>query len=140
MRKTNDGRHVIPTVVGTTDDEMAALEKLGPLTRRAIYESPIRYAAIGILGQIEAEQERLRLKYPEHLRHRVVVDPKDPRLDQSIARGLVIESAKTISLDRSREDAILAVKPIVPRRGSALDLKVLRQERAAERRMRRFCR
>jgi hypothetical protein len=140
MRGTNDGGHVIPTVVGTVEDEMAALERLGPLTRRAIYEAPVRYAALGIIGQIEAEQERQRALYPEHVRGRIVIDPKRPDLDRSLARGIAIESRKTIMRDRSEADALLGVKPIVPRRGAAADLKVLRSERAAERRMRRLCR
>lgn len=140
MRKTNDGGHVIPTVIGTNEDEMAALEQLGPLTRRAIYESPVRYCASGILKQIEGAEEAERKKYPEHMRHMVRFDPKNPQLDQHLAHGLIIESAKTLRKDRDEVDAILGIKPIVPKRNTVTDLRIVRAERVSARRFRRFCR
>lgn len=138
MRKTNDGKHKVQSVVGTTDDEMDALDKLGPLMRRAIYESPIRWSALAVIRQVEDAQERERLRYPAHVRDKIILDPKDPRIDAGMARGLLIESGKIIRMDRDEADALLGVKPIIPRHGTTRDLKVLRSERIAERRARRF--
>lgn len=140
MKRTNDGGHVIGMVLGETREEMAALDRLGPLMRRAINEAPIRYSALGVIRQVEDEQERRRQRLPEGLRHHLVLDPSDYLLDAHMARGLLIESRKTIARDRDEADAALGVEPIVPRRGSTRDIRVVRSERTAERRARRFYR
>jgi hypothetical protein len=140
MRSTNDGGHIVRAAIGTVDDEMAALEQLGPMVRLAIYESPVRWSALAVLKNIEAAEETERRKYPEHIRHLVRLDPLNPELDKHMARGLLIESAKAIRKDRDEADALLGVKPIIPRQGTTRDLRVLRAERVAERRARRFYR
>jgi hypothetical protein len=140
MRSTNDGGHVVRAAIGTVDDEMAALEQLGPLVRLAIYESPVRWSALAVLTDLRSAEEAERKKYPEQIRPFINFDPLNPELDKSLARGILIESAKTIRKDRDEADALLGVKPIIPRQGTTRDLRVLRAERVAERRARRFYR
>ena len=82
---TNDGGHVIKVFMGTTADEMNALEQLGPIARKAIYDSPIRYAASAVLEQLREYEKELQEKAPPNFVVRL--DPKDPRLDAAIAHG-----------------------------------------------------
>jgi hypothetical protein len=129
---TNDGDHVIAMYTGTAAEEMAALEQLGPLTRQAIYDSPIRYSAIPILKQIRDYEEEQRNMAPSEMRHLVNVDPKDPRLDVHVALGVRDNSIKIVGQDRSQHDAEISVIPLRPR----ISVKSIREQRRSARRVR----
>ena len=132
MRSTNDGGHAIELAVHSPDEEMAALDALGPVTRQAIYDSPIRYSALPILKQVLDFEEEQRQKLPEHLRAAFRIDPKDPRLDLNIARDLREDSLKTILKDRSAEDANAGVIPLRAR----YSVKSIREQRRSLRKIR----
>lgn len=129
---TNDGGHKMGVVIGSLAEEMAALESLGPLTRAAIANSPIRYCAFGILRQIRSTEEQIRNRFPPAAWHRIHLDPKEPNLDLSIAEGLKQDSLMTIRRDRSEEDALLGIKPMIPR----YSVRSLREQRRTARRIR----
>jgi hypothetical protein len=123
---TNDGGHVIALFTeGTATDEMNALDQLGPLARQVIYDSPIRYSAGAVLKQLRDYEESERQKLPPEIRHLVHLNPRDPKIDAAIAKGLVDDSIKTMLKDRSEQDAMLGVKPLVPKIG----VKTMREQR-----------
>lgn len=129
---TNDGAHAVDIFIGTTDAEMAALEELGPLTRRAICDAPIRFSAVPILQQLkEFEQEQLK-KIPEEVRSRYRINFSDPALDAHVARGLVEESRRLLLKDCTEQDANLGVIPLVPK----ISVKSIREQRRSARRIR----
>lgn len=82
--------------------------KLGPLVRKALNEAPLQVSAAKILADVEA----VRHPQDENLR----LDPKDPELDKRLAHGILMESAKTVAKDRAAEDAMLSIKPIIPKK------------------------
>ena len=127
---TNDGGHVIDIFMGSTADEMAALDQLGPLTRQAIYNSPIRYAATPVLQQVRDYEKELQAKAPPNFVVRL--DPKDPRLDAALAKGLIQRSIEIVMKDRSEQDAKAGVVPLVPKIG----VKSIREQRRTLRRIR----
>src|SRR5882762_60609 len=122
---TNDGGHAVRVALGTVVEDMNALDSLGPLTRRAIHDSPVRYAAPTILKQIDD----FLLKFPEHARERVRLDPQ---LDKMIADGLRKDARAVILKDRSEWDAEVSVKPLVPH----ISVRSLREQRRSTRKIR----
>jgi hypothetical protein len=129
---SNDGDNPIAIVYGNSDDERAALDQLGPLTRHALCYAPIRYAALGILQQIKDLEAQIRLQYPPELRDRVILNPCEPRLDRAIADGLKQDSLKVLKQDRSDRDAELGVTPIEAK----ITVKSIREQRRSARRIR----
>jgi hypothetical protein len=130
---TNDSGHDIRILIaGTAADEMNAMDQLGPLTRRAIHNAPIRYAALAIMMQIREVENQQRARFPEHVRHLVHIDPKDPKLDANIAHGLREDSIATVLRDRSQFDADIGVKPIVAK----VSVKSIREQRRSLRKVR----
>lgn len=121
---TNDGGHVVPVSIGSVAADMEALDSLGPLTRRAIHDSPIRYAAPAILHQVD----EFLLKFPESMRDRI---RRDPQLDGMIAAGLREDARKVVQKDRSDWDAEMGIKPLVPR----ISAKSLREQRRSARKI-----
>jgi hypothetical protein len=129
---TNDGGHITELYVGSVDDEMAALEQLGPLTRCAIYDSPIRFSAVPILQQLrEFEAEALK-RIPQNKRHLYCINFAEPQFDRSIADGVLEEARKFILKDRSEYDANIGIKPLIAR----VSVKSLREQRRSARRIR----
>lgn len=82
------------------EEEMAAVDSFGPLTRRAFNEGPLSVLAAITLREVE----------PYHL------DLQDPRVDAALAEGLRKLFLDLLLLDRPREDAELGLRPLVPRR------------------------
>lgn len=130
---TNDGGHVIALFTeGTSADEMDALDQLGPMARQVIYDAPIRYSAGAVLKQLRDYEESERQKMPPEIRHLVRLDPRDPRIDAAIAKGLVEDSIKTILKDRSEQDAKSGVMPLIPK----VSVKSIREQRRSLRKVR----
>lgn len=126
---TNDGGHVIKLHSGTRDEEMNALDALGPLTRQMIHNMPLRWSALAITRQIQDFEDKQRLKFPEHVRHLFKIDPKDPRFDQMVADQLVEQALDAVRKDRSEEDAQMGVTPLRAR----YSVKSLREQRRSKR-------
>lgn len=124
VRRLNNGRGVPAGTLGGVPEllELAALEDLGPLTRRAICESPLPTLAYSIVSQVieindkieaenmqRAERDLPQLKY---------VDPKEPELDRRLAIGVVENNFKMIAGDvelgdRAVEWAKMGARPLV---------------------------
>lgn len=104
-RGQNVGGHQVAHIRTTGVEELEALDQLGRRTRDALHNAPLKISAVGILSQVRQHN----------------LDPQDPDIDGAVARGIVIESIKTVAKDRSIEDANLSVKPIrrIPRRGQS---------------------
>lgn len=132
---TNDGGHIIDVAIHSASEEMAALEQLGPVTRSAIANSPIRYAALPVLKQIKDFcDEQLKMVAPEmrEMYRRGRFNPQNPELDSFIAKGLIEDARKTILKDRSEHDAQIGVVPLVPK----ITVKTLREQRRVARKVR----
>lgn len=123
-RGDNQGDYKALVVAVAAQDEMNAMEQLGRKTRMALCNAPMKFAAVSILSDLQSAG----------------YDPKDPIIDGFIARGVQVEGLKTLMRDRSPEDANLGITMMVPKKHGVTDLRVLRSERAAERRSRRFMR
>lgn len=104
--------------------EIAALDDCGPLTRRAICESPLPTLACSIISQIielndkieEENKKRAALGHPL----RPYVDPKHPDLDRRLALGVIENNARMIAGDvelgdRALEWAKMGIKPLIAR-------------------------
>lgn len=124
---TNDGGHLIRIYHGPRQDEMAALDSLGPLTRAMIHQSPIRFSAAAILQQFREFEEKQRARFPG-----LNLDPKDPRLDRMIAEQLPMQALDAIRKDRSEEDAQVGIKPL----RANISVKSIREQRRVMRRVR----
>lgn len=129
---TNDGGHVIELFIGTIEDEMAALEALGPLARRAICESPVRISAQPILKQLQEFEKKQLEKITENIRHYYRINFADPQFDGYVARGITEDARKTLLKDCTEQDANTGVVPMVPR----ISVKSIREQRRSARRVR----
>lgn len=130
---SNIGNHAVAFIFANLPhDEMAALDALGPLTRAAICNCPVQYSAAAVLKQIHDYEAELRLKYPEHVRHLLHIDPKDPKLDHNVARGVGLDALKVLKLDRDEIDAEAGIIPLVPKIG----VRSLREQRRSTRKIR----
>jgi len=105
-----------PVMALNGEQELEAFDKLGPCTRQAMRDSPIKWSAAAIIIQIEHEQERVRALLPEFQRVLFKIDLKDPDLDRNIARGIMLQAMQILMRDRSREDAELGIRPLRARR------------------------
>lgn len=127
VRRLNNGRAApadrtiaVPEVL-----ELAALEDLGPLTRRAICESALPTLAYSIVAQIIDVNEKIEAENVEREKRgeplRGYIDPKHPELDRRFAVGVVENNFKLIAGDvallgdRSVEWATMGIKPLVAR-------------------------
>lgn len=104
--------------------ELAALEDLGPLTRRAICEGPLPTLAVSIVEQIIAVNDQIeaenKLREARGIPLRGYVDPKHPELDRRFAIGVVENNFKLIASDKGLGDraldwAKMGVKPLIGR-------------------------
>jgi hypothetical protein len=129
---TNDGGHVTQLFVGTTEAEMEALDALGPLTRRAICESPIRISAQPILQQLQEFEQKQLVTIPVEVRHLYRLNFSEPRLDQFVAAGITEDSRQKLLKDCAEVDANAGVIPLVPR----ISVKSIREQRRSARRIR----
>ena len=129
---TNDGGHVCSLYIGPSEDEMVALDALGPLTRRALCDAPVRYSAVPILLQIREFEEGQRARFPEHVRDRFRIDPAEPIFDQMVADGLREDARQLLLRDRSEYDAQLGLKPL----RAKVTVKSIREQRRSARRVR----
>lgn len=99
--------------------EMAALEDLGPKTRHALTNAPLKIHAVSIVSQIidvndqiEAENhKRAAAGQPQ----RPYLDPKNPDLDARLANGVLQHNVELLSADRGIEEAIRGVRPLKAR-------------------------
>lgn len=91
--------------------ELAALEDLGPLTRRAICESPLPTLAVSIVEQVIAVNDKIeaenKLRAERGLPQRGYIDPKHPELDRRFAIGVVENNFKIIAGDQELGDRAL---------------------------------
>jgi hypothetical protein len=117
--------------------ELAALEDLGPLTRRAICESPLPTLAVSIVEQIIDINDKIeaenKLRQERGLPLRGYVDPKNPELDRRLAIGVVENVFKIIAGDEELGDraldwAKMGVRPLIARPSS----KTARERRKTE--------
>lgn len=99
--------------------EMAALDDLGPMTRKVLVDGPLSILASSIVSQIieyndKIEAENLELqKQGKPLKS--YLDPKHPALDRKLAEGALALHVQMIATDRSIEDAKIGLKPLVPK-------------------------
>ena len=105
--RTQNGTAILGLVAKVErTSELEAQDAFGPMTRQAIYDSPIAVLAWPMLQQIiEFNEKRAALNLPP-------VNPLDPMVDASIAKGVRDQAFTTILKDRSEQDARLAMKPI----------------------------
>ncbi len=116
-RGDNAGVHEVLYIIADGAEEMAAFESLGPRTRQALRDAPMKTSATSIVDQLAQKSDEARqrceaagMPWPGPF------NPHDPRLDGMIAAGIVGQSTIVLMRDRSRADAELGVKPIRPRR------------------------
>lgn len=129
----NDGNHAIPIFQGgSLEDEMNAFDQLGPVTRDVLHHSPIRYSAACIMKQLKEVEEQRRLQIPSTVRRFYRLDPRDPSIDASVAKGIMAQSLEVLKKDRSEHDANIGVVPLVPNIG----VKSLREQRRSLRKTR----
>jgi hypothetical protein len=117
--------------------EMAALDDLGPATRWAIRNSPLPILAYSITSQIVELNDKIEgeneVRAARGLPLRPYADPKDPRLDERLAQGVLQTQAKLL-LDEGVQiqDVQAGMKPLVSRPSP----KTLRERRRTQRRIR----
>lgn len=106
------GRH--ESVLGVL--EMAALEDLGPKTRYALANAPLKILATSIVSQIIDINNKIEAENAEReareLPLRPYVDPKDPALDARLAQGVVSNQFELLHRDRSIDEAMAGVVPL----------------------------
>ena len=99
--------------------EMAALDDLGPMTRKALVEGPLSIPATSIVSQIIEYNDKIELANEELARQGLplkrYIDPKHPEIDRRLAEGALQLHVQLIASDRSIEDAKMGLKPLVPR-------------------------
>ena len=116
--------------------EMAALDDLGPLTRRAICESPLPTLACTIVSQIIELNDKIeaenKLRAERDMPQRAYVDPKHPDLDRRLAAGVFQNNYMIIlndpELEHAEDHARMGIKPLVPK----LSAKTARERRRTE--------
>ena len=133
MRGINDGGHAVLIYEGgQIEDEMNAFDQLGPITRDVLHNSPIRYSAACLVKQLKDVEAERRLQLPSHVRHLYRIDPRDPKVDTSVANGIKAQNLEVLLRDRSEHDANIGVIPLVPNIG----VKSLREQRRSLRKTR----
>lgn len=116
-------------VAVSIDQEMEALEKLGRATRQAIVNAPVKFSALTVILEIERQEGVLSAQagYP------VKLDPTIHDLDLFLAREVMMKSAQIVALDRSKEDALASIRPLL---GKPSPKSVREQRKAMRRRFR----
>lgn len=134
----NNGYAIYKRETTSREEEMAALECFGPLTREAIMNAPISILAYGTLNETIAEYEKvkaasiakLKERYPnitdEQLPKFPELNLKRPDVDAGIARGIMMSAYHMVIKDREKKDnrtkeererdAALSLQPIVTKR------------------------
>lgn len=138
-RGSNTGNHSgvtgnVPAVL-----DLAALDDLGPSTRSVITSAPIKMLAYPVMmqimdrnDQIEKENEAIVAAGGTHLKP--YLDPKDPRLDEVIANGLLRYQLDLLAAEREIEFATAGIIPLRARPSP----KSMREQRRAMRGSRRW--
>lgn len=120
--------------------ELAALDDLGPKTRFAICNAPLGTLAYAVIDQVIKRNDKIEaeniLRAEQGLTQRPYIDPKDPRLDEFMAKHILSTNFQLLLKERSIEDAQAG---IIPMRGRQSP-KSLREQRRAERASRRMMR
>jgi hypothetical protein len=102
--------------------EFAAMEDLGPLTRRAICDAPLGMLAVPIVDQIIARNDQIeeenRKRATQGAPQIPYLDPKEPRLDAFMAQHVTKHNYELLLKERAPIDALAGVQPL--RRVSAL--------------------
>lgn len=105
-------------------EEMAALDDLGPLTRRALQNGALNMLAVTAVSQIieindkiEARNRELEAAGKPLLKY---VDPKEPELDRRLAQAVIENNFTLIANDTELGDnaldwAKMSVKPLIGR-------------------------
>jgi hypothetical protein len=98
------------------DIEMAAMEDLGPLTRRAICDAPLGILATPMVDQITAKNDEI---FEENKRREAAgaplvpyLNPQDPRLDAFMAQSVVKLNYELLLKERLPIDALAGIKPL----------------------------
>lgn len=117
--------------------EMAALDDLGPKTRWAIRNSPLPILAYSITAQIIELNDKIESENAERadrgLPLRPYADPKDPRLDERLAQGVMQTQAQLLLDDGVQiQDVQSGMKPLISRPSP----KTMRERRRSARRIR----
>lgn len=120
VKRGSNGANVPgPRGMALASHEMAALDDLGPMTRKVLVEGPLSILATSIVSQIieyndKIEAENLDLAN-QGKPQKAYLDPKHPALDRKLAEGALALHVQMIATDRSIEDAKMGLKPLVPR-------------------------
>lgn len=118
--------------------ELAALDDLGPLTRAAICNAPLGVLAYSIVSQVVGVNDKIHAENIQRaaldMPLRPYLDPKDPRLDFNLAKGVKQHQFNLLAADRTPEDAQMG---LVPLRGRPSP-KSMREQRKAMRGTRRW--
>lgn len=144
VKKNNNG---IAGGTGTgfapIDEELAALQDLGPKCRHLLTHGPMPVLATPIVLQIiqqndkiEAENER---RAQANMPLRPYLDPKDPRLDDFLAQQLLKFHLDTMMKDGAAtiDRAMDGLKPLVGKRSPKSAREQAKSDRLARRYMRR---
>lgn len=110
-RGDNVGNHKGPLGVVDAVFEMECFEELGPISRLAIIESPLKVLAAPIVLDIYKFEEEKRKTNPEFY-----LNLQDPRLDAAVAKGIRSDSLRVVLADRTEEEAKAGMIPLRPRR------------------------
>lgn len=105
-RQSNAGTIQAPQALAEIGAEMAALDALGPLTRRAITEAPIAVLAAPILAQIQTHNAKGGRQ----------VDVREAEVDRHLALAVGRLCYSIIAKDRDEHDAVLGLRPLRARR------------------------
>lgn len=121
LKKNNNGigvpagfRAAVPI-----DLEMAALEDLGPMARSAICASALPTLSYSIVSQVIAYNEKIEAENEQRVAHglhpKPYLDPKQPELDLSLAKGIFQHTAQLILKDGTEEGARESLKVLEAR-------------------------
>ena len=144
VKKNNNGlaagrdRGAVPV-----HEELAALQDLGPKCRYALTAGPMPILAAPIVMQlieqnekIEAENER---RAAANMPLKRYLDPKDPQLDEALAKGILKCHLDTMLKDgiSDIERAMDGMKPLIGKRSPKSAREQAKADRLARRYMRR---
>jgi hypothetical protein len=119
VRRTNGFNAHIKIEKVPADHEMAALDDLGPMTRKVLVDGPLSILAVSIVSQIIEFNDNLAeentVREQQGLPLRPYLDPKSPELDRRLALGALQLNVKLMAADRHEEDAKMGLKPLVAR-------------------------
>lgn len=138
-RGSNTGNHQGVTGVVPSVYDLAALDDLGPRTRSAIVNGPLKTLAYPVLKQImdrnDKIEEQNKARELDGLEPYPYLDPQnDARLDELIAKSVLQFQFELMAKDRELEFAMDGVIPLRPRPSP----KSVREQRRAMRGARRW--